>query len=103
MPTVFDISVLRVKECHVMHKWFTIMFQGLQLCFKEEGLSDFGLEKLTETLMQNTFQPKRDASGPFIYSVDHCFSIRGQGTIMTGTVLNGTISVNDVSNINYID
>ena len=37
--------------------------------------------------------------GPLIYAVDHCFGIRGQGTIMTGTILSGKISLNDVSSI----
>ena len=40
---------------------------------------------------------ERDLSAPFLFAVDHCFSIRGQGTIMTGTVLQGTVNVNDVS------
>ena len=40
---------------------------------------------------------ERDLSAPFLFAVDHCFSIRGQGTIMTGTVLQGTVNINDVS------
>lgn len=28
-------------------------------------------------------------------SVDHCFSIKGQGTVMTGTILSGSISLGD--------
>eukprot|EP00061_Rhincodon_typus_P010348 g34575.t1 len=39
--------------------------------------------------------PKRDPSGSFLMAVDHCFSIRGQGTVMTGTILSGSINVND--------
>lgn len=39
--------------------------------------------------------PTRDPSGPFLMSVDHCFSIRGQGTVMTGTILSGSISLGD--------
>ena len=57
-----------------------------------------GLEDLIDTLKSNTYIPSRDAAGPFIFSVDHCFSIRGQGTIMTGTALNGSAAVNDVRN-----
>ena len=55
-----------------------------------------GLTDLIETLISQTYVPNRDADGPFIFSVDHCFSIRGQGTIMTGTALNGSAAVNDV-------
>lgn len=32
-------------------------------------------------------------------AVDHCFSIRGQGTVMTGTVLQGSLAVNDTVEI----
>ena len=28
-------------------------------------------------------------------SVDHCFSIKGQGTVMTGTILSGSVSLGD--------
>lgn len=33
---------------------------------------------------------------PFRFAIDHCFSLRGQGTILTGTVLSGEIKVNDM-------
>ncbi|CAH1265230.1 EEFSEC [Branchiostoma lanceolatum] len=54
-----------------------------------------GLQELMDLLIKRTYLPSRDASGPFIFAVDHCFSIRGQGTVMTGTVLNGTVAIND--------
>ena len=50
-----------------------------------------------QVLSQHVFVPSRSPSGPFIFSVDHCFPIRGQGTVMTGTVLSGSIGTNDVS------
>lgn len=31
-----------------------------------------------------------------IFAADHCFSIRGQGTVMTGTMIQGSVAVNDV-------
>lgn len=31
----------------------------------------------------------------FLHCVDHCFSIKGQGTVLTGTVLQGSIKVGD--------
>ena len=39
--------------------------------------------------------PTRDPSGPFLMYVDHCFSIKGQGTVMTGTILSGSVSLGD--------
>ena len=62
-----------------------------------DSQSATGIDKLIEVLSQQLFIPERNSDGPFIFSVDHCFPIRGQGTVMTGTVLSGCVSVNDVS------
>ena len=61
-----------------------------------EASSSIGLENLIDKLKEMTFKPKRDPNGPFIFSVDHCFLIKGQGTVMTGTVLSGSVQVNTV-------
>ena len=61
-----------------------------------------GIKELIDILCQNTFLPRRDGSGPFIFSVDHCFPIKGQGTVMTGTVLEGTVKLNDVSYLYFV-
>ena len=58
-----------------------------------------GVEELIKALQESSYIPKRDSLGPFLFSVDHCFSIRGQGTIMTGTVLQGMVAVNDTIEI----
>ena len=34
--------------------------------------------------------------GPFVFAVDHCFPIKGQGTVMTGTVLQGGTRIGEV-------
>lgn len=31
--------------------------------------------------------PRPNTSGPLLFAIDHCFPIKGQGTVMTGTVL----------------
>ncbi|XP_072277305.1 selenocysteine-specific elongation factor [Pyxicephalus adspersus] len=54
-----------------------------------------GISELMELLKSQAYLPRRDPSGPFLMAVDHCFSIKGQGTVMTGTVLSGSISLND--------
>ncbi|XP_078399243.1 selenocysteine-specific elongation factor isoform X2 [Cetorhinus maximus] len=54
-----------------------------------------GISELIELLISQTYMPKRDPSGTFLMAVDHCFSIKGQGTVMTGTILSGSVSVND--------
>ncbi|XP_062970637.1 selenocysteine-specific elongation factor [Cynocephalus volans] len=54
-----------------------------------------GISELVELLKSQISIPTRDPSGPFLMSVDHCFSVRGQGTVMTGTILSGSISLGD--------
>uniref|UniRef100_A0A3B5MXY9 Selenocysteine-specific elongation factor n=1 Tax=Xiphophorus couchianus TaxID=32473 RepID=A0A3B5MXY9_9TELE len=58
-----------------------------------------GVPELIELLKQQTYLPKRDAKGDLLMAVDHCFSIRGQGTVMTGTILQGSLAVNDTVEI----
>ncbi|KAK4877763.1 hypothetical protein RN001_010269 [Aquatica leii] len=54
------------------------------------GISDL-ITKITEL----AFYPKRFNDRPFVLAVDHCFSIKGKGTILTGTILQGSIKVGD--------
>lgn len=60
--------------------------------------NSIGVDKLIEEIRCRSYLPSRDVDMETIFAVDHCFSIRGQGTIMTGTILQGRIKVNDVSN-----
>lgn len=63
----------------------------------DQNKSMLNINTLIETLKQITFLPSRnEQDGPFLYSVDHCFTIKGQGTVMTGTILNGNVKINDV-------
>ncbi|CAM5999690.1 unnamed protein product [Sphagnum balticum] len=65
----------------------------------DEQSQPIGLKVLLEALCDEAFVPKRNHVGELMLSVDHCFSIRGQGAIMTGTILQGTIQVNDTIEI----
>ena len=38
--------------------------------------------------------PSRAVSSPFYMAIDHAFLIKGQGTVLTGTILTGRVSVN---------
>jgi selenocysteine-specific elongation factor len=57
----------------------------------------YNIETLVQTLQDSLPAPKRIVAkgAPFYFSIDHCFPIKGMGTVMTGTVLSGSISVND--------
>lgn len=58
-----------------------------------------GVPELIELLKKQTYLPQRDPGGDLLMAVDHCFSIRGQGTVMTGTVLQGSLFINDTVEI----
>ncbi|CAH8501974.1 unnamed protein product [Dicrocoelium dendriticum] len=59
------------------------------------------IKELIELLVQTVSDPSerrrlvRDQD--FLFAVDHCFAVTGQGTVMTGTVLAGSTRVGDVS------
>lgn len=50
---------------------------------------------LVETMKSRVQLPERTGAGPFLFAVDHCFPIKGQGTVLTGTVLSGSCRIND--------
>ncbi|KAM3878331.1 selenocysteine-specific elongation factor [Diretmus argenteus] len=58
-----------------------------------------GVPELIELLKRQTYLPHRDPEGALLMAVDHCFSIRGQGTVMTGTILQGSLAINDTVEI----
>lgn len=49
------------------------------------------LDELFSALKKYVYLPSRSAEGKFLLAADHCFPIRGQGTVVTGTVLSGSI------------
>lgn len=54
---------------------------------------NIGLDILLNTITNTVILPKRFYDGNFFFSVDHCFPIKGQGTVITGTVLSGSVKV----------
>ena len=57
------------------------------------------IRTLVDCLLATLRAPKRKADGSFRFAIDHCFQIKGQGNVMTGTVLEGTVRVNDMVEI----
>lgn len=57
--------------------------------------SQENLDEFLDILKQHTEIPIRDFRLPFLFVVDHCFQIKGQGTVLTGTIIQGKVRVND--------
>ena len=60
-----------------------------------EAPEALGLQVLIDSLREAVYIPERNPDGPLHFAVDHCFAIKGKGTVLTGTVLQGTVKVND--------
>jgi selenocysteine-specific elongation factor len=54
-----------------------------------------GLDHLREVLLSKLEAQKRQKDGSFLMPIDHAFTVKGHGTVVTGTVLRGRISTGD--------
>ncbi len=52
--------------------------------------------KTTSKTANTSSRSAANKEDPFYFAIDHCFPIKGMGTVLTGTVLNGVANVNDV-------
>ena len=52
-----------------------------------------GVDGVVAELTRLAEVPERRVSAPLYFAFDHCFSVRGKGTILTGTVLTGVLKV----------
>ena len=59
----------------------------------QEETSTMGVDCVVAELTRLAGVPERRASAPLYFAFDHCFSVRGKGTIITGTVLTGALKV----------
>jgi selenocysteine-specific elongation factor len=60
------------------------------------GPPPIGVETLVDALENLVPAGGRSfPTGPFLFAVDHCFGVKGQGTVLTGTVLSGVAKVGD--------
>ncbi|EDQ87889.1 uncharacterized protein MONBRDRAFT_26933 [Monosiga brevicollis MX1] len=61
-----------------------------------------GIENLMDQLVQALPRPARQVDGPFQFAVDHCFPIKGQGTVLTGTITRGRVKVDDMIEVPHL-
>jgi len=65
---------------------------------QEEAVETQNIQGLLDTLQKRISPPNRDdiQNTAFHFAIDHCFPIKGQGTVLTGTCLAGTLKVNEM-------
>ncbi|XP_034108109.1 selenocysteine-specific elongation factor [Drosophila albomicans] len=59
------------------------------------ALQGLHIDELRDGLANAYYEPQRQLDAPLLMYVDHCFAIKGQGTVCTGTLLQGRVAVND--------
>ena len=64
-----------------------------------DGKEAIGIADLHEALRRIICAPVRSPEGPLLFMFDHCFAIKGHGTVLTGTILAGSISVGEAIEI----
>ncbi|MFC0188783.1 selenocysteine-specific translation elongation factor [Fictibacillus aquaticus] len=62
-----------------------------------DSISTNGISELIKEIEKQllTVEP-RDASGPFRMPIDHVFTVKGQGTVVRGTIFEGRADVGDI-------
>jgi selenocysteine-specific elongation factor len=72
---------------------------GAQIASGAPAVPTLGVDNLLRLISESVTIPNRNVDAPFYFAIDHCFAIKGHGTVVTGTVLSGSISVNSLLEI----
>uniref|UniRef100_A0A1A9X4Z9 Tr-type G domain-containing protein n=1 Tax=Glossina brevipalpis TaxID=37001 RepID=A0A1A9X4Z9_9MUSC len=88
-------SVLRKLESKLRKTLLAAGFIEDIPIFHVSAQSRQGIQELLDGMKNEIHIPTRQAEKPLVMYVDHCFSIRGQGTVCTGTIVQGQVKVND--------
>ena len=67
------------------------------------AITGFGIDELRNALFKIISPQPRDTTGSFLMPLDHAFPKKGHGTIVTGTVLRGTLRLGDSIQLVPID
>lgn len=65
------------------------------LSTSEETDPLLNINNLKSAIVQQTIIFPRFPTYPLLFLYDHCFSLKGKGTVLTGRILSGTLSIND--------
>ncbi|XP_014097604.2 selenocysteine-specific elongation factor [Bactrocera oleae] len=77
-------------------------FDPASSIFNVSAVQKINIEALLKGIISQIEYPNRNKEIPLVMYTDHCFSIKGQGTICTGTIVQGSIAVNDLVEIPVI-
>ncbi|MDN4523272.1 selenocysteine-specific translation elongation factor [Fictibacillus fluitans] len=96
------------KSDNVDSEWKELLSDEIQGLIKGTALEEFpihfvdslsgaGIESLKNELVQMAQSvPPKSLSGPFRLPVDQAFTVKGQGTVVRGTIVEGRVSTGDL-------
>ena len=91
-----ELEARELLEEHGYDGEKTAVISGSALCALNNTNSDIGeksIKKLLVALDENVVVPVRDKSGPFYIPIESSVSVPGRGTVVIGTLLQGTMNV----------
>lgn len=59
------------------------------------ALTGQGIDTLRDVMLRTIEPRERQTGGPFLMPIDHAFSVKGHGTVVTGTILRGLLRADD--------
>ena len=62
-----------------------------------------GIDKLRKSLLRVITPRKRNRNGSLLVPIDHAFPIKGHGTVVTGTILQGSLKIEDLVEVVPLD
>jgi len=97
------IDLIRPEEIPTRIKQVRSILSGTSLVnvpiIPVSGLTGDGIQALKEALVNILSPPERLLDGQLKMPVDHAFSVKGSGTVMTGTIHRGRVSIGDLIEI----
>lgn len=90
---VEDKKILEAK-INALRKVFSKTKFGqnvLMVPFSTKVEEQYHNHHLKNVLLNEIIIPDRQTEHKFLYLIDHCFKIKGKGTVITGTVVEGKV------------
>uniref|UniRef100_A0A0N5CFD8 Tr-type G domain-containing protein n=1 Tax=Strongyloides papillosus TaxID=174720 RepID=A0A0N5CFD8_STREA len=84
-----------VKKLPLLLKKLGISERSEIITISLKDIDNVDMTPVFDSIKKMIYEPIRDVKSSFLMYADHCFPIKGKGSIITGTIVSGTIKVGD--------
>jgi len=98
MKELVELEIRELLESYKYPESLPVLGGSARLALEETEYTELGMKsvkKLMDTVDSYIEQPERKLDAPFLLSIEGALVARGRGTVVTGKVEQGTISIND--------